>query len=1175
MFEHLINFITVKNITILLLLGILFSVKTNAQPIHVSPSNGTTGITASNVVVRWYAEPGASFYNCQVASNSSFINAITSSNITGTSCDLQNLQPGVTYYWRVRAYFPSTGYTNYSSGWSFSMLGAPTASFDAGNSNICQNNTVAFYSTSSGATSYSWSFPGGSPSSSTQANPIVFYNTPGSYSVILTVSNSIGSDSEVKSGYVTVRSGPTTASISVSRSTTKCLKDTVVLSASPAGYPFSWSSGDTSRTISKTAFGSYTYTITDAGTGCSSSASVTLIQDSLNQSIITAARNVICYNDSLELSTIGTFSKLLWSTGDTTRSIFTKKTGIHSLVAVIDSLECPIKSSITLTKAYPTFKIVKTNLPSTICFNDSGSLSVQNGFSQYLWNTGSTDSIINVASAGTYWVTATDSVGCKTHDSLKVNLSVVKCYSGNYTVGGLNPDFVNIKAAYDSLDKHRVSGPVNIMIRPGTYTERLRFTNGIQRTVSNTLITFRAENGITGSVIIKCVDTISLQISSTSLFEFRNLVFDNRGTVEVNNIRISNSQRIGFYDNIFYTKPKQSSGTNGLNLYLSSANNIILSGNRLIGSGVRFFISSGGKLYNNVIDTIYGNVDMSSIEGDSIILKNNLAGAVTLSASSTNINGKGIALINGNTIIKGLSISDLQHAYITNNNITENVQLNKTPTYIYNNNIYLKHDYIDFDQSSTDSLFFANNNIFKETGAYYSILFALDTAKSSGIIKEFNHNNYFYDTTEGRGRFRSAGQVYMDLAAWKTATKYDKNSVIINPMFRSSVDLTTGTGALNAKGAYHSMVTDDINGTPRRDSAHDIGSYEYNEVRDLALKNIQFRSTSCIGSNSEPLTMTIENVSPFYSFATTDSLKFELIINSDTVVKTGKAPKTLLFRDSASITFPAIANLSSEGDYTISARIYYEGDSNMVNDFTGFGFNLNPKPTTSYTVKNVCVNTPVLLTDSSTGNGLTYKWTFSDGATFSTKTVNKIFTTAGSKSVKLVTKNTYGCADSLSKLFDVFALPSPVITQNNKTLVSSPGKTYQWTKNFALLPNQNSQTYTPTESGNYRVILTNDNDCESTSQPFNFTFTGLNSIDDNTLKIHIFPNPVNSRLTISSDENKISEVFIYNTLGELVQYLKEHNYAVEISTQSWASGMYYINCITEQGDIVQKKIIKQ
>jgi PKD repeat protein len=1161
----------VKNITILLLLGILFSVKTNAQPIHVSPSNGTTGITASNVVVRWYAEPGASFYNCQVASNSSFINAITSSNITGTSCDLQNLQPGVTYYWRVRAYFPSTGYTNYSSGWSFSILGAPTASFDAGNSNICQNNTVAFYSTSSGATSYSWSFPGGNPSSSTQANPIVFYNTPGSYSVILTVSNSTGSDSEVKSGYVTVRSGPTTASISVSRSTTKCLKDTVVLSASPAGYPFSWSSGDTSRTISKTAFGSYTYTITDAGTGCSSSASVTLIQDSLNQSIITAARNVICYNDSLELSTIGTFSKLLWSTGDTTRSIFTKKTGIHSVVAVIDSFECPIKSSITLTKAYPTFKIVKTNLPSTICFNDSGSLSVQNGFSQYLWNTGSTDSIINVASAGTYWVTATDSVGCKTYDSLKVNLSVVKCYSGNYTVGGLNPDFVNIKAAYDSLDKHRVSGPVNIMIRPGTYTERLRFTNGIQRTVSNTLITFRAENGITGSVIIKCVDTISLEINSTSLFEFRNLVFDNRGTVEVSNIRIFNSQRIGFYDNIFYTKPKQSPGIDGLNLYLSGANNIILSGNKFIGSGLRGYSSSRIHVLNNFIDTIMGDIDLSlSTTGDTTIIENNQMNSLKVSGSTTYTQ---TVFIKKNKV-NSVNIEYLKTAFIVNNNISGGLYQYKTNLYAYNNNFYLNSEEIALKPLDIHhSIYFANNNIYK--AALNGKIISIDTTGSGTIsIMELNHNNYFFDTTSTQKLFYIKSASY-SFSQWKTAIKREKNSVIINPMFRSSGDLTTGTGALNAKGAYHSMVTDDINGTPRRDSAHDIGSYEYNEVRDLALKNIQFRSTSCIGSNSEPVTMTIENVSPFYSFATTDSLKFELIINSDTVVKTGKAPKTLLFRDSASITFPAIANLSSEGDYTISARIYYEGDSNMVNDFTGFGFNLNPKPTTSYTVKNVCVNTPVLLTDSSTGNGLTYKWTFSDGATFSSKTVNKIFTTAGSKSVKLVTKNTYGCADSLSKLFDIFALPSPVITQNNKTLVSSPGKTYQWTKNFALLPNQNSQTYTPTESGNYRVILTNDNDCESTSQPFNFTFTGLNSIDDNTLKIHIFPNPVNSRLTISSDENKISEVFIYNTLGELVQYLKEHNYAVEISTQSWASGMYYINCITEQGDIVQKKIIKQ
>jgi PKD repeat protein len=49
-----------------------------------------------------------------------------------------------------------------------------------------------------------WSFEGGTPSSSTQQNPTVVYDTPGSFEVSLTATNAGGSDVETKSEYVTV-----------------------------------------------------------------------------------------------------------------------------------------------------------------------------------------------------------------------------------------------------------------------------------------------------------------------------------------------------------------------------------------------------------------------------------------------------------------------------------------------------------------------------------------------------------------------------------------------------------------------------------------------------------------------------------------------------------------------------------------------------------------------------------------------------------------------------------------------------------------------------------------------------------------------------------------------------------------------------------------------------------
>ena len=84
------------------------------------------------------------------------------------------------------------------------------ADFVGGPTNICQGEVVNFNDTSSGVIStWDWNFPGGTPSSSTDQNPVITYNTAGIYDVILTVGNGTEIDSETKTGFVTVMAGTT------------------------------------------------------------------------------------------------------------------------------------------------------------------------------------------------------------------------------------------------------------------------------------------------------------------------------------------------------------------------------------------------------------------------------------------------------------------------------------------------------------------------------------------------------------------------------------------------------------------------------------------------------------------------------------------------------------------------------------------------------------------------------------------------------------------------------------------------------------------------------------------------------------------------------------------------------------------------------------------------------
>ena len=79
----------------------------------------------------------------------------------------------------------------------------PTADFTANVTSGDAPLAVAFTDTSTGAiTSWAWDF--GDAATSTEQNPTYTYTTPGTYTVNLTVSNEAGSNSMVKTGYITV-----------------------------------------------------------------------------------------------------------------------------------------------------------------------------------------------------------------------------------------------------------------------------------------------------------------------------------------------------------------------------------------------------------------------------------------------------------------------------------------------------------------------------------------------------------------------------------------------------------------------------------------------------------------------------------------------------------------------------------------------------------------------------------------------------------------------------------------------------------------------------------------------------------------------------------------------------------------------------------------------------------
>ncbi len=84
----------------------------------------------------------------------------------------------------------------------------PKADFQFSSGTICTGSTINFNDVSFNGTvdSRAWTFAGGTPATSSDANPVVTYSTPGTYSAKLVVTNASGQDSIAKDAIITVTS---------------------------------------------------------------------------------------------------------------------------------------------------------------------------------------------------------------------------------------------------------------------------------------------------------------------------------------------------------------------------------------------------------------------------------------------------------------------------------------------------------------------------------------------------------------------------------------------------------------------------------------------------------------------------------------------------------------------------------------------------------------------------------------------------------------------------------------------------------------------------------------------------------------------------------------------------------------------------------------------------------
>jgi len=84
----------------------------------------------------------------------------------------------------------------------------PIANFTASNTSGCAPITIDYNNLSTDATSFEWTFEGGTPATSIAPNPSVTYTNPGAYTTTLTVTNALGSHTATITDFIDLEALP-------------------------------------------------------------------------------------------------------------------------------------------------------------------------------------------------------------------------------------------------------------------------------------------------------------------------------------------------------------------------------------------------------------------------------------------------------------------------------------------------------------------------------------------------------------------------------------------------------------------------------------------------------------------------------------------------------------------------------------------------------------------------------------------------------------------------------------------------------------------------------------------------------------------------------------------------------------------------------------------------------